>query len=126
MLETPKPPSAMGTITWRISSTSPAHNIDPLNLPPPCSIRKHTAEFVECDVKIHLLLAAEEVRDAGLLQMRKPGVARLAGHKQDNVVTFNFSRAETKDALCIDADCKGSCFAIRDMIFPADSWRSGR
>src|SRR5207248_2171317 len=42
MVVTPRPPSTTGTTTWLISSTSPACNTAPLNVPPPSSISRRT------------------------------------------------------------------------------------
>src|SRR5438093_8996352 len=93
MVVTPRPPSTTGTTTWLISSTSPACSTTPLNVPPPSSISRadpeDAADLVERHLHVDLALAAEQIRDTGVLEVREVIVAHAGADEQDHVVALD-------------------------------------
>ena len=106
-LEMPTPPSATGTVTWLISSTSPAWSMAPM---------KTAAQLAKGNVQVHFLLAAEEVGDASGLEVRQVIVTDTIGDKQDHMIAVHFVLLETQNAFRIHTDRQSFGIFVGDVV----------
>ena len=125
MVVTPRPPSTTGTITWLISSTSPACSIfaveGPAALEHQPADPEDAAELVERHLHVDVVLAAEEIRDAGVLEVREVIVAHPLADQQDHVVALDVRLLEAQHALCVGADGEAPRALVGDVVGPLDA-----